>query len=219
MSAIKPITVGTRFERWTVLSYEGHSRYQCLCDCGQSTFVRADRLRNGQSRSCGCIQKEVATKLATTHGCARTPTYLIWRGMLQRCQNPGSRIYKYYGGRGIAICERWQKFENFAADMGERPDGLTIDRINNDGNYEPSNCRWASKKEQSQNSSRKRLVAFNGVTKNLCEWTELLQLDLKAVRQRLRNGWSPELAFTKPVVKRSRLMVSGIVLHATSGVH
>lgn len=133
----------------------------CICDCGKQTVVRGVVLRRGDTRSCGCAMYETKTK----HGHHRrhngrhnpSPTYKSWAGMLTRCRNSKQRGYHNYGGRGITVCKRWLTFTNFLADMGERPLGTSLDRIDNDGNYEPNNCRWATTKEQSINKRGKKL--------------------------------------------------------------
>jgi hypothetical protein len=133
-------------------------KWKCLCDCGNETTVDSANLRNKSTSSCGCKRRLDSSKRAKTHGLTKTQTYRIWGGMRTRCLNPKSSNYSLYGGRGIKCCERWNSFENFLADMGERPKGMTLDRIDVDGNYEPNNCRWASNKEQAQNRRKCRLI-------------------------------------------------------------
>ena len=145
---------GKRFGRWGVLGLHPERprvgegpRWHCRCDCGTERIVRGFSLQSRRSKSCGCVARERFTK----HGLSRTRIYHIWQGIKQRCFNPQASSYSYYGGRGIGICDNWLIFENIFADMGHPPPGMSIDRIDPDGNYEPSNCRWATKAEQLAN--------------------------------------------------------------------
>ena len=158
---------GQSFGRLTVL-FQAEKRktpngttavlWLCRCSCGNLVKVRGANLRTKTTQSCGCLRSEIEKAAAVTHGLSNSATYGSWKAMLERCRNPNNSHYRHYGGRGIAVCDRWNRFEEFLSDMGRRPEGKTIDRINNDGNYEPSNCRWATDAEQRANKRTRRQV-------------------------------------------------------------
>jgi len=131
-------------------------RWVCVCDCGNTSILSTGNIRSGNSKSCGCLNLELIAergrRLNRTHGYRNTSIYHTWSSMVQRCTNPKAQAWRNYGGRGISVCERWLKFENFLADMGERPAGLDLDRINNDGNYELGNCRWTTRSVNIKNT-------------------------------------------------------------------
>ena len=150
------------------------------------------------TRSCGCFQREGAIQRATKHGHAsrRRPSsaYRTWGHMLSRCRDSAVPEYRYYGGRGITVCERWLRFENFLADMGEPPRGKSIERIDVNGNYEPSNCRWATQREQCNNQRRNRRISAGGLTLTLVQWATATGIKRETIAHRLDKGMSPEMA-------------------------
>lgn len=155
MANAKPISNGAVFGRLVVLQENGkiahENAYLCLCACGNQKVIRRGHLNGGKIKSCGCLQKEVRGRSRITHGKSESPIYGLWRTMIDRCENKKSKTYPRYGALGVSVCDRWQTFENFYADMGDRPDGRSLDRINPYGNYEPGNCRWATAIEQRHN--------------------------------------------------------------------
>ena len=140
-----------------------------------------------------------------THGMYQTSTYTVWRGILRRCNNPKNKDYPRYGGRGIKICKAWLKFENFLSDVGVRPEGMQLDRIKNEGNYERENVRWTTPAKNSNNRRTNVLVEFKGETKTVAEWAREMQVCPKALRYRLKNGWSTDQAFSIPMDKKNRI--------------
>lgn len=194
--------VGKRFGRLVVVGRGGISSdrkatWLCRCDCGGERVVIGRLLRSGATRSCGCLSVEASRDRATRHGGAGTTEYNIWRTMRARCQNPRSKSFPHYGGRGIAVCDRWQSFELFLADMGERPPGTTLDRINNDLGYLPSNCRWATHVEQGNNRRNNVKFEIDGVSLTLSQWSNVTGVKRTTILQRLNNGWNVEAAITR----------------------
>lgn len=175
----------------------GRIAWKCVCVCGREKLVRAGHLRNGSIVSCG--QRGCKVGDSRKHGFKGTATYNAWINMRARCRDHTQAGYANYGGRGISVCERWERFENFLADMGERPEGLSIDRINNDGNYEPSNCRWATRTVQNNNRSVTVFLTLGERTMLLSEWAEELGVPYDTLKRRRLDGWSDERVLTQPV--------------------
>lgn len=200
--------VSSKFGLITVLSQwvDKENRYRlmglCKCDCGEEKVVRIAHLVSGVIISCGCYGTYRRRSLSKRHGHSGTLQHHSWKGMRARCKNTKNTSYKDYGGRGIKVCDRWMSYDNFIADMGEPPSPQhSIERINNNGNYEPSNCRWATKKEQA-NNRRKRIdakeITYNGVTKSIPEWAKISNLTYQIISRRLNEGWDVETILTKP---------------------
>lgn len=185
--------IGKTFWRLTVVARAenkaGAAQWSCVCECGKIAIVKGVELRRGHTKSCGCLSREKL--LHASHGHANgggTRIYRQWADMLKRCTNPANGSFQNYGGRGIKVCERWLKFENFLTDMGEGG-GLTLDRIDNNGNYEPGNCRWATIVEQARNTRRNKLTTANGKTQCIAAWAEELSIPYPTLQSRIRRGW------------------------------
>lgn len=183
--------------------------WECICDCGTVAHVASYSLLSGATQSCGCLHREITSKAAiarTLHGHAAndtlTPEYAAWCNAKHRCFNQANHAFGNYGGRGVTMCDRWRdSFENFYADMGPRPSPMhSIDRFpNNNGNYEPGNCRWATKKEQAVNRRGNRLLTYNGLTLTLSEWARRININHQTLQMRLAAGWTEADAITKPL--------------------
>ncbi len=176
--------------------------WSCKCDCGKEVLRTHYSLVNKRRTSCGCFTRELTIKRNTKHGKSRTKVYKTWKGIFERCFNKNSTSYKNYGGRGITVCKRWEKFENFNKDMGEPPTPKhSIDRINNNGNYEPTNCRWATKYEQAGNQRGNRVLKYKGQEKILADWAREYKINRYCLFERLKKMPIHE-ALTKPLLKR-----------------
>lgn len=210
---------GVPDSRLTVLSFERmresvsgrKSRvWKCLCSCGNITYVCTKDLNNGNKKSCGCLRSETTArfniKTKTTHHEGRTNSrlYVIWGNIKARCNNPNDHAYSRYGGRGIKICDEWNEsyeaFRDWALSNGYA-DELTIDRIDVNSDYEPSNCRWITMKEQQNNKSNNIRIEFNGEVHTVSEWEDIVGIKADTIRDRLKDGWSVEKSLTQPVRK------------------
>jgi len=185
---------GNVYGKLTVIEFshvKSEIYWRCRCECGNATLVAGSKLRRGSTQSCGCNRE-------TQGGGHGTPEYRSWREMKRRCYNSSYREYHLYGGRGIAICDRWRtSFTNFLADMGPKPSPLhSIDRLDNDGNYEPDNCRWTTPMEQGQNTRKARLLTHNGKTLSIRAWARKLGIAHQTLISRLAKGWPPEKVFS-----------------------
>lgn len=213
---------GQKFGRWTVLrrgpnNTLKHTVWECQCDCGTFKFVVGIVLTSGRSKSCGCYRVERGRIHGSTiqlrHGEASvdstgrkmTPTYAAWASMKSRCNNPNHSNYKRYGARGIRVCDRWnESYEAFLEDVGERPTPEhSLDRIDNDGNYEPGNVRWATAEEQNRNTSSNRKIEIDGITKPLSEWLVHFGRARKTFYQRIARGMSEREALETPLQKKN----------------
>jgi hypothetical protein len=208
---------GKRFSRLLVESEAGRDKrgavlWQCVCDCGTQKVVPADQLRSGHTQSCGCLQSEAARRNgfanATHGGCRRgkrDKEYGVYRQMHTRCENPNSKDYPNYGGRGIKVCERWNKYEHFIADMGPRPsDDHEIDRIDNEGDYCPENCVWTLKRLNLGHTRKSVYMTINGVTKTQSEWADALGMNRMTLWSRKKRGMTDEEAIQKPLDERGK---------------
>ena len=189
--------IGHRFGRLVVLQKEtvrdryGKVVWHCQCDCGNCTDVNTKDLRTGNTRSCGCLFRETIV----AHGMRNTRVYRIWAGMKVRCSSPKS----LYRAKGITVCKRWEKFQNFYKDMGDPPVGTTLDRKNNLKGYSPSNCRWATPATQTLNRLVTRFITYQGETLCVSHWARKVGLRQDTLSWRIRSGWSVEKALTTPV--------------------
>lgn len=211
----RTLVEGQRFGMLTVLAEADRQRkpsgasvraMRCRCDCGAEKVIRLGSITSGTTVSCGCFHKRnsasILKEAATTHGASRTKLYQVWNSMIQRCHNPSNKSFGRYGARGVSVCQEWRdSFEAFAAHVGPRPEGLTIDRYpNHAGNYEPGNVRWATYTEQARNTRRNHLHTIDGVTRCLAEWCEVLGEPWTTVKKRVAAGRDP---FTRIRKRRS----------------
>lgn len=203
--------IGVRFGRLLVVSPASDrirpsgksSRYWlCRCDCGVEKEIAGAHLRNGATVSCGCHKNKLTSLRAiarnTTHGLSKNRLHHVWWSMLQRCQNPSHKSWKWYGGKGITVCDSWQTFDGFISDMGFPKDGMTLDRIDGSKGYTKENCRWATMKTQQNNRSNNHKVTIDGITKNLCQWAEESGVNYDTISYRERSGESGKALLRAP---------------------
>lgn len=199
---IKKDLSGLRFERLLVISRStsDYKYWLCKCDCGKEKYIRGDHLRKRRTLSCGCLGKENRLKKVYKHGLSYNPLYFVWASMMDRCYNTSFQDYRNYGGRGISVCDRWHKVEDFVSDMTKGySKGLQLDRIDNDGNYSPSNCRWVTRKQNNRNKRTSVYLTVGSETKTIIEWSEITGIFPDIIRIRIKKGWKGEKALYGPV--------------------
>lgn len=191
--------VGQKFVRLTVVSRSesdkhGNIMWNCVCDCGEVKRVSSSKLKSGHTKSCGCYNRDLRIAALTKHGMVGTPVYRSWAGMKNRCTNANDPHWPRYGGRGISVCERWlESFSNFYEDMGDSPfAGAEIDRIDNNGNYSPDNCRWATRAEQSRNRRSNIVLEYQGLKMCLAEWSRYTGIHYCVIKKRYLRGLTPD---------------------------
>lgn len=187
-------TTGKKFGKLTVIAeYDSKPRTSiCICDCGNQFFVtRSGNLKSGNTKACGCRKWRA-------NGMGRTRLYKVWQQMIRRCCNPKDTNWPIYGGRGIKVCEEWKTFANFISDMGAGKKGWSIERINNNGDYELANCAWATRKRQNRNTRTNKIITFKGITGCVAELCERFNVNPVLIRNRLKHQWSVEESFTTP---------------------
>ena len=204
---------GQRFTRWLVIGgspsrLNGKTMWLCRCDCGAEKLVYHRYLIGGNSKSCGCLAREMTSKRNFKHGLTNTREHEIWGGIKKRCYNPNCERYKDYGGRGIIMSDDWHcNFMSFYRDMGKSPSAThSIDRINNEGNYEKGNCRWATSEEQSCHTRRTHLLTFKGKTMSIFQWAKdpMCIVNIHTLKSRIERGWNAEDSLTRPLMCKGR---------------
>lgn len=202
--------LGAKFGRWTVIDNKriNYKKILCKCECGNEKLVDLGLLKIGESLSCGCLRKQMMQESMTTHHMSNTRVYNTWTKMKERCNNRNVKSYKNYGGRGIEVCEEWsnsfESFHEWSITSGYA-DEFQIDRIDVNGNYEPSNCRWVTSKVNANNKRNTKWVTINGVTRSASEWIDITGVRQNLMYDRLRRGWKGEdLFLPKMTLKRKR---------------
>ena len=194
------IKSGDRFGRLTAVKFiemrKNFTKYWLFrCECGNEKVMMANNVKNGHTKSCGCLGK---------HGMSNTRVYNSWNAMKRRCYNKNDKDYKRWGGRGITVCDEWLSFINFYSDMGERPEKMTLDRINNDLGYSKENCKWSTQKEQTNNTRRNVFLTFNNKTLTVSQWAEELEISKFTLFERIRRNWNIEKILSSQRFKKTR---------------
>lgn len=196
---------GMKSGRLTALHKDGHDKYGhplwlCECECGDTARVLTASILHNKTKSCGCYYADTRHEVAKTHGSTYTRLYKIWAGIHRRCDNPNSKDWKYYGGKGVSVCDEWKDYRNFekwAIESGYS-DALSIDRIDSNHDYCPENCRWADKYQQMNNTSKNHFITINGETHTIAEWSRIRGISLSTIFYRLKAGWDEDLAIIAP---------------------
>lgn len=195
------IKTGDKFNRLTAIKFvdmrmNSQQFWLFKCECGNEKVISVNSVKIGTTKSCGCLSSELLKK-RSKHGMCKTKIYKIWAVMLQRCFNQDNKGYKNYGGRGIKVCSEWLKFENFYKDMGDKPEGMTLDRKNNNLGYCKSNCKWSNRKEQNNNKRNNILITYKNKTQTLSQWAEELNINYNIFFYRFKSGWDIKKILTK----------------------
>lgn len=204
---------GQRFGRLVVIERikndeKGYVQWLCQCDCGNKIKVFSNNLRKGNTKSCGCLRKDKAKEIFTKHKKCNSRLYVVWRDMKRRCTNPHSKDFINYGARGIKVCKDWENFKIFEEwaikngyDEKAQKGKCTLDRINNNGNYQPNNCRWVTAKEQANNRKSNHYITINNKTHTIAQWAEIYQIKPYIITNRIRRNWNEIDAVITPLKK------------------
>lgn len=201
---------GQRFFRLIAVDFShrnkhGQAMWTCLCDCGQIKVIGANALRSGATKSCGCYNRERAAETATTHGMSKHSAFKTWEGMMRRCYNENDKDYPRYGGRGITVCGSWHDVAKFIEDMGEKPDGKTLDRRNNNLDYNKRNCRWGTPLTQGGNKANNNSATIDGVKYHLAGAARAFGITESTLRNRMNAGYTMEQAVKMPVRNKRQI--------------
>lgn len=196
---MKKSLVGKKFGMLTVLERLDGRKILCKCDCGNVTTPYVSNVTRSHTTSCGCHRKKRIIESITKHGKSRTKAYSVWNNMRSRCKNKNVRCYKNYGGRGITVCDSWEKFENFLRDMGEPEPWQSLERIDNEKGYSPDNCVWADATTQANNTRKNVYLEVDGVSKTIAQWAKEYGLPYNRIALRIKAGWSHEDAVKTPL--------------------